>query len=102
MLQAEALIGRRLLRQDKAAVVDLSHACSTIELLIDMILGVPDPAPVQLAVRLSRQPVHSDGAPALAGLGCHEPHLPGAGVLRADDPSRKPPFRAAGIAEIAT
>lgn len=38
---AEAVIGGRLFSRHKAAVVDLSHANSTIELPMDMILGYP-------------------------------------------------------------
>jgi len=41
VLVAEAVIGGRSFGEHKAAVVDLSHANSTIELPMDLILGYP-------------------------------------------------------------
>ena len=41
VLMAEAVIGGRRFGRHRAAVVDLSHANSTIELPMDLILGYP-------------------------------------------------------------
>lgn len=41
VLVAEAVIGGRSFGKHKAAVADLSHANSTIELPMDLILGYP-------------------------------------------------------------
>ena len=41
VLMAEAVIGGRSFGRHQAAVVDLSHANSTIELPMDLILGYP-------------------------------------------------------------